>query len=63
MFGIEGRHFVPMVGLARHTKKTMEFMDIFHNRALFNHLPGGLLLSLYNALILVVVVFAITSVF
>jgi hypothetical protein len=61
MFGVETGHLVPFVGLARHTKKTMHFMEVFRERDFVRHVPGGLLLSLYNASIIVVAVFAISS--
>ena len=61
MFGVERIHLVPFVGLARHTRKTMHFMEVFRERDMARHMPGGLLLSLYNASIIILAVFAITS--
>jgi hypothetical protein len=63
MFGVERGHFIPFVGLARHNRKTMHFMEVFRERQLVRHLPGGLLLSLYNASILVVAFFAFFALF
>jgi hypothetical protein len=39
----------------------MHFMEVFREKELLRHLPGGLLLSLYNASILVIVGFAVLS--
>ena len=61
MFGVERHHLIPFVGLARHNRKTMHFMEVFREREIAKHLPGGILLSLYNASILVIVFFAITN--
>ena len=60
MFGMERKHFVPFLGFARHTRKTVHFMEVFQDRVLLRHLPGGLILSLYNALILVLAAFAVS---
>lgn len=51
MFGIEKLHFIPVYGLIKHNKKTMEFMDIFQNKMIARMMPGALVLSFYNAAI------------
>jgi len=61
MFGVERHHLIPIIGLVRHTRKTMHFMEVFRERDMARHMPGGLMLSLYNASILVIAVFVISG--
>jgi|GEM_PF-3034522 len=62
MFGVERHHFLPFIGLARHNRKTMHFMEVFEEKRLLRHAPGGIVLSLYNASIIILAAFAVTSV-
>ena len=59
MFGVERHHFIPFIGLAKHVHKTAHYMEVFEEKQLARHLPGGLLLSLYNATIIVAVAFGL----
>jgi len=62
MFGIEKHHLVPLVGLVRHIRKTLHYMEVFEERQMLKHLPGGVLLSLYNSFIIVGPAFAFISI-
>jgi len=54
-FGIERSHLLPVIGLARHTSRTLHCMEAFEEKALLRNAPGGLILSVYNAAVIVLI--------